>query len=124
MQEVQSQAESGGLMNLVAGVPPIARRVQCVSADTLHRVAATLWWERAFGRRATVAAVAVLPGTLSATTQELTFGGCRRNIRQVATVAAATVAVDALALPGPGQEHLAASVVVEVGIAVETKLTR
>ena len=72
MQEVQSQAESGDLMNLVAGVPPRARRVQRVGADTLHRVAAALWWESAFGRRATVAAVAVLPSTLSSTTQELT----------------------------------------------------
>ena len=59
-------------MDLVAGVPPLGWRVQRVGADTLHRVAAALRLESAFGRRATVAAVAVLQSTFSATTMELT----------------------------------------------------
>ena len=59
-------------MNLAAGVPLKVEREQRVSADTLHRVAAAHSQERVLGRRATVAAVAVLPSTLLTTTKELT----------------------------------------------------
>ena len=59
-------------MDLVAGDPPFGRwRVQRVGADTLHRVAAALWVMSACGRRATVAAVAVLMSTFFANKLEL-----------------------------------------------------
>ena len=114
-------------MDLVAGDPPFGGwRVQRVGADTLHRVAAALLVMSAFGRRATVADIAVLGSTFLTNQLELfsptvPVRGCRRGLG-VETVAAAVA--DALdALPSPGQVHLATNVVVKVGIAVGTTLT-